>query len=279
MQQASLSSWDAAHNHGDIQVPGQTRAAAPPTSLLGLRVQHQVRKVLRQGSRTGQQRRVHLQGLGPDGSLEGSSSPTSSFPSKSKTSSDADRSEQHGSQEQPPGASMRDLQEALGQKGGGGGSSEDRKSSDSEEPKDPFSDSGSSASCPSASSAGEKSRALEQQEDEDEGRDAMSDETEDTWPGERKHGRESTSKTSSGGEVRAVIDRRTAGEIASLLHQMMEQQEQIMAQQRQILERGIQPGVEGMIGAVLMTFCELIAKMEAWGEGLELVEEAEAEAG
>ena len=51
-----------------------------------------------------------------------------------------------------------------------------------------------------------------------------------------------------------------------------------MAQQRQILERGIRPGVEGLIGAVLMTFCELIAKMEAWGEGLELVEEAEAEA-
>ncbi|EKX36355.1 hypothetical protein GUITHDRAFT_117464 [Guillardia theta CCMP2712] len=124
----------------------------------------------------------------------------------------------------------------------------------------------------------EEERALEQQEDEEEGRDAMSDETEDTWPGERKHRRESTSKTSSREKVRAVIDRRTAGEIASLLHQMMEQQEQIMAQQRQILERGIQPGVEGMIGAVLMTFCELIAKMEAWGEGLELVEEAEAEA-
>ncbi|EKX36356.1 hypothetical protein GUITHDRAFT_117465 [Guillardia theta CCMP2712] len=52
-------------------------------------------------------------------------------------------------------------------------------------------------------------------------------------PGERKHRRESTSKKSQGAEG---IDSQTAGEIAGLLRHMTEQQGQIIAQQKQILE-------------------------------------------
>ncbi|EKX36357.1 hypothetical protein GUITHDRAFT_117466 [Guillardia theta CCMP2712] len=189
-------------------------------------------------------------GSGPDGSPEGSSSPTSSFPSKSTTSSDAGRSEQHGSQGQPPGASMTDLQEALGQDGGGGGSSEDRnsedrKSSDSEEPKDPFSDSGHAERAGAGGEAGKHNWMPEAE----------------PQPGERKHRRESTFKKSQGGEG---IDSQTAGEIAGLLRHMTEQQEQIIAQQKLILERGLTPNMDALVHRALNTVGHLRAEMEAW---------------
>eukprot|EP00960_Hanusia_phi_P073272 767972-Hanusia_phi.AAC.1 len=207
-------------------------------------------------------------GSGTNGSPEGSSSPTSSFPSKSTTSSDAGRSEQHGQHSLPAGASMTELKKALGsQQGETGGSSEDRRSSDSDEPKDPFSDSGSSASCPSASSAGEKNRTNAQHggtageafkhprageashlADPESGtlggkfvskwREEAQSEVE-VAATERKHRRDGSQKKPHGSEV---IDSQTAGDIASLLRLLTQQQQVIIEQQQRILSMSYPPG-------------------------------------